>query len=517
MERGEKSTTCSGAEPSGLNATPLTAMTTCSAWSTGMSVRLTDTRPEFGELPSLPHALTSAATARAANDRLHLASIDILSFPCIRDGRPAATVERVNSSNVDAVHSGVGDRSVQVIPSLASAVVSDRSAFWCQLEQASALSAAFVLEHPKRAVRSFNHGANTRAHGVALDLAGALAIQLDTDDRLRRQPCNEGIAAPVREKLAPIEHQVPRRDHRSPRDCRLLEFRARFVIWNRVAIVVIAVRHDRVAIVASALDEVQLVAALGSHFDRPQPALEIEGDAERIAVTERPDLAVNADVVDECITAGIVDEGIVPGCRSVILQAQDLAEIGLHILGWREFLAIAGCDPEIAGVVEQQPVAVVAVAELLGILSPDDLDVGKRGAILGLCERGADDCCAARATGAALGEAQVDQPVLRELRVKSDVAQAALAAVVHVGYAGDLPGHFALRRDDEEIALLLRHQHSAVGQYCERPGLVERGDRLDLERWIHLGMRNGGDEQAAGNCESLDRHGDVRLRDAMNC
>ena len=31
-----------------------------------------------------------------------------------------------------------------------------------------------------------------------------------------------------------------------------------------------------------------------------------------------------------------------------------------------------------------------------------------------------------------------------------------------------------------------------------------------------LGLRNGGDEQAERHCESLNRHREVRLRDAMD-
>ena len=106
-------------------------------------------------------------------------------------------------------------------------------------------------------------------------------------------------------------------------------------------------------------------------------------------------------------------------------------------------------------------------------------------------EDGPHDRGATCSTGAAFGVAQIDEPVLGELRVQHDVAQAALAAVVDVWHAGDLRGFLSLLRDDEEIPLHLRHEHAAIGQECQCPGLVERSDRFYFERQIRLRMRNG--------------------------
>src|SRR6187402_1614432 len=123
--------------------------------------------------------------------------------------------------------------------------------------------------------------------------------------------------------------------------------------------------------------------------------------------------------------------------------------------------------------IEQQPVSVMAVSEHLGILAPDDFDVRQGCVILGLFEFGAYDGGPARATRPAFDEAEVDQPVGGEARMQGDVAEPTLAAVIDIGYTANLSGYFALLRDDQEISLLFRHEHSTVRQESQRPGLVE--------------------------------------------
>ncbi len=124
------------------------------------------------------------------------------------------------------------------------------------------------------------------------------------------------------------------------------------MIGNLTAIVVVAVRDDRITVVGGALDAIQLVAAFRSHFHDPEAAVEIEGEPERIAVAQRPDLPIHADVIDERVLADEVDEGVVVGNRSIVVEAQDLAHIRLHVLRGRELLPIARRDPQIALVVE---------------------------------------------------------------------------------------------------------------------------------------------------------------------
>ena len=158
-----------------------------------------------------------------------------------------------------------------------------------------------------------------------------MRVYLDTQDGLRRQPGGEQVAFPLGERIAAVGHQVTGRDCRPP-DCGLGELRTRVVVWNRPAIVMFAVGNQRVAVVGAAPDEVQLVAASGPHLDQPELAVEVERQAQRVAVPQRPDLGIHALVVDEGVLAVVVDERVVLRHRTVIVKAHDLADVALHVL-----------------------------------------------------------------------------------------------------------------------------------------------------------------------------------------
>src|SRR3546814_20010677 len=75
-------------------------------------------------------------------------------------------------------------------------------------------------------------------------------------------------------------------------------------------------------------------------------------------------------------------------CSSdLVVEAHQLAEVGLHVLRGIELLPLARRDPQLAVAAEQQAVAVVAAAADLGHLAPDHLQafrseerrVGKEG------------------------------------------------------------------------------------------------------------------------------------------
>ncbi len=72
-----------------------------------------------------------------------------------------------------------------------------------------------------------------------------------------------------------------------------------------------------------------------------------------------------------------------------------------------------------------------------------------------------------------LGVAQVDHVVLDKIRMQGDVAQAALATVSDVRHTINVPRLLTVLGDYEEVALLFRHQHAAVRQESQGPGLVE--------------------------------------------
>ena len=204
------------------------------------------------------------------------------------------------------------------------------------------------------------------------------------------------------------------------------------MVGNLAPVVVIAVGDDRVAVVRAAHDAVQLVAAGRAHLDHPELPVGVEGHAQRIAMTQGPDLVVGADAVDERLFLDVIHEGIVRGRRTVVLEAQDLAHVALHVLGRRELLPIARGDPQVTVVVEGESMSVMAVVEHLRILAPDDFGIGEPAATFAEFEYSAHDRRTAGIACAALGVAQVDDPVVRVARVQDHVAEPALAAVVHV-------------------------------------------------------------------------------------
>src|SRR3546814_10127722 len=96
----------------------------------------------------------------------------------------------------------------------------------------------------------------------------------------------------------------------------------------------------------------------------PQPPLSIESDAQQVAVAQRPDLRRHA---------ALVGEGVVGRLAAVVVEAHQLAQVGLHVLRGIELLPLARRDPQLAVAAEQQAVAVVAAAADLGHLAPDHL------------------------------------------------------------------------------------------------------------------------------------------------
>src|SRR5690606_40689493 len=92
-----------------------------------------------------------------------------------------------------------------------------------------------------------------------------------------------------------------------------------------------------------------------------------EADAQRIAMAQRPDLRGHA---------ALAGEGIVGRDAAVVVEADDLAQVGRHVLGRLELLPVTGRDPQLAGRVEGQAMAEVALAAHLRRLLPDALDAG---------------------------------------------------------------------------------------------------------------------------------------------
>ena len=123
-------------------------------------------------------------------------------------------------------------------------------------------------------------------------------------------------------------------------------------------------------------------------------------------------------------------------------------------------------DEQIAVVGLRDAAAVMIARRQRPLLTEDDLDVVE--AAVAVVQFRARDRGASAAVGA-LGEAEIDRPVLRKGFVGDDVEQAALAGRPDVGHALERRRELPFRRDDAHAARPLGHQHRSVGQERQRP------------------------------------------------
>ena len=100
---------------------------------------------------------------------------------------------------------------------------------------------------------------------------------------------------------------------------------------------------------------------------------------------------------------------------------------------------------------------------------------------------------------ARLGVAPVDRAVGVERRAERDVEQAALAARVDRGQAGDRRADLARRRDDAHAPGLLGDEQVAAGQRLHRPRVLEPlRDHDDVEGDVRVDRARAGLAREAG-------------------
>src|SRR5688500_4742483 len=125
----------------------------------------------------------------------------------------------------------------------------------------------------ERPIRRLRHIADAATHEHALfDGDSLLAIQLQSDQRLRGETSDEKTAAPGREHRTRIEQRARWRDHRRPGANRCGNIPPRRVVGNGRTGVIVAVADVRPPVVLAALIQVELVTAASSHIQRPEPS-----------------------------------------------------------------------------------------------------------------------------------------------------------------------------------------------------------------------------------------------------
>src|SRR5687767_8852937 len=143
-----------------------------------------------------------------------------------------------------------------------------------------------VFDHPQGAIWRLRDIANAMSGIPAFGGCGAaFAVERDAVESLGLHPADQSRAAPLREHLPLVEHEIARSDNRRPVDHRLGKFRARVVTWNFYAVVVRRVRDLGPAIVLAGLDQVQLIAASRAVLEFPQPAVRCERETIRRSMT----------------------------------------------------------------------------------------------------------------------------------------------------------------------------------------------------------------------------------------
>ena len=211
---------------------------------------------------------------------------------------------------------------------------------------------------------------------------------------------------------------------------------------------------------------------------------------------------------------GAADEGVVARHRAVRIDPHDLAEPHreiLRLLAIGEAVALRDEQGAVAAEDETGPEVIPAVH--LRLLLVDHADVLEAS----LAEPPARHGRSGDAAGSRLRVGEVDRAVLGKAGVDRDVEQAALAPRRHVRHAGDGVGHAAVSLDVAQPPRTLGHEHAAVRQERQPPGMLEpSGDGFGPDdavgrRWrrrarrLGRGVLDGGDRQQADDDRASER------------
>src|SRR4051812_10078583 len=123
------------------------------------------------------------------------------------------------------------------------------------------------------------------------------------------------------------------------------------------------------------------------------------------------------------------------------------------------------------------------VARMGRLLAENDLRVFESRSVI--AQARAYHAGAGPALTAIFGKAQINEPALRKIRIEHDVQEAALAARRDGGEPLDRLGQLAFRIHDTKPSRPFGHQHAAVGEKSETPGILQVAcngfdDHLDL-------------------------------------
>ena len=167
-----------------------------------------------------------------------------------------------------------------------------------------------------------------------------LVLDDEAVEFLRGESSGEEVVLPVGELVALVEFDAADSDGGGPVVAWGLEFGGLGAIGQGGAVIVHAVADDGPAVVAAALDVVDFVASAGTVLALPDVAGGGMGDESLgVAVTEGPDGGAGI---------GLLDERVVAGDASVVVDAVDFTVGECGILGFVLGAAVAYAEVEVA-------------------------------------------------------------------------------------------------------------------------------------------------------------------------
>lgn len=95
------------------------------------------------------------------------------------------------------------------------------------------------------------------------------------------------------------------------------------MVWDIAAIVVVAIRNDRPAIISTGHNMVDFITATWAHFVKPKLAVRCKRKTIRVAVIARPDL---------CPHATLSRHGIIVWRRTVEVETKYLSQCDIRVL-----------------------------------------------------------------------------------------------------------------------------------------------------------------------------------------
>ena len=363
-----------------------------------------------------------------------------------------------------------------------------------------------VRQHVEQLVGPLAHLADALAEVLQQRFAAQLLHLVVEDDALQvagagdaalLQGADEDVALPRREQVAGVDGEAGGGDGGQPHHDRRLVAVAGRVRRDPRAGIEAPEAHQRPAVVAAGLEDVELVAAVGAVLVLPDvPGPGVQREAEGVAVPDGVDLRP---------VARLAHEGVVVGHRAVVVEPQHLAAQAHGVLGGHEEVAVQGPDASAGRHVDLAVGAErdAAVEPRVGVERLGDhevLDVVQRVPL----EPAPREGRRAAAVVVPLGVGHVDQPVVGELGVEGDVHQAAVAVGPHLGQARDGLRVELIVPHHAQPAVPLGDEHAAVGHERDGPG-VRQPSRHHADADLVL---LGGVDDPGAVAERRHRHAD---------